>query len=60
MTYLESYERCQSEEELYREVERDCHIALLLGNNPDRLSKIFDAAETVANSRDWFNPCNRM
>lgn len=57
MTYLESYKKCKSEEELRKEVEHDCHVALLLGNNPDRLHKIFEAAETVADENNWFNPC---
>lgn len=57
MTYLEAYKKCQSEEELRKEVTKDCHIALFFGNNPDRLQQILSAARKVADEHNWFNPC---
>lgn len=54
MTYLESYQKCQTEEELKKEVEHDYYVALLLGNNPDRMEKIRQAAQQVADDHGWF------
>ena len=54
MTYKESYEKCLTEQELQQEVEKDIYIAILLGNNPDRLEQIRKAAQEVADERNWF------
>lgn len=47
MTYKESYMKCNTLEELRREVESDIKIAYII--NPDRLPIIKEVAEEVAN-----------
>ena len=54
MTYRESYEKCLTEQELQQEVEKDIHVAMFLGNNPDRLEQIRKTAQEVADERNWF------
>ena len=55
MTYKESYEKCLTEQELQQEVEKDIHVVMFyLGSNPDRLEQIRQAAQEVADERNWF------
>ena len=49
MTYKESYEKCETLEELKREVESDIATAYII--NPDRLEVIKKTAEEVANRK---------
>ena len=49
MTYKESYEKCETLEELKRELESDIATAYII--NPDRLEVIKKAAEEVANRK---------
>lgn len=49
MTYYESYLKCNTLEELEKEVNSDIIIAQKL--NPDRLKIIKEAAEKVANEK---------
>lgn len=54
MTYLESYQKCITEDELMAEVQRDLAVAVILWNNQDRMDKIREAAQEVADQRGWF------
>lgn len=47
MTYEESYMKCNTLEELEKEVEKDIKTAMWL--NPDRINVIKTACEKVAN-----------
>lgn len=47
MTYKESYMKCNTLEELEKEVKSDVAIAIMI--NPDRLEVIKRSAEEVAN-----------
>ena len=49
MTYKESYEKCETLEELKRELESDIVTAYII--NPDRLEVIKKKAEEVANRK---------
>ena len=43
MTYYETYSGCQTEEEIKEMVIKDTRIAIVLGNNPDRIKAIENA-----------------
>lgn len=51
MTYLESYRQCKSEKELRAKVKNDVIYACII--NKDRLPRIEEALNTVANERGW-------
>lgn len=53
MTYYEKYSKLQSEEELKDWMKRDTYIAVVLGNNPDRIKAIEDAGNRVAKEKGW-------
>lgn len=43
MTYLESYRRCKTVEEIKKRAILDTKVAIFMGNNPDRIKAIEDA-----------------
>lgn len=51
MTYLESYQKCKTKEELAEKVKGDAVIAMLI--NPARIKPIEDALNKVADERGW-------
>lgn len=51
MTYLEAYRQCKSEKELRAKVKNDVIYAYII--NKDRLPRIEEALNTVANERGW-------
>ena len=53
MTYKQSYYACKSEGELQSKIEKDVHVTLFLGANPDRLEQIRKSAQEVADERGW-------
>ena len=53
MTYYDKYSKLQTEEELKDWMRRDGYAAMILGNNPDRIRAIEDAANKVAEEKGW-------
>lgn len=53
MTYLESYRKTTSLDELKTIVISDTKIAIFLGNNPDRIKAIEDAMNKVIEENGW-------
>ena len=49
MTYKESYQMCETLEDLRQEVVKDMTYAQMV--NPDRMKNIVDACEEVANEK---------
>ena len=43
MTYYEAYSACKTEEEIKEKAIADTKVAILLGNNPDRIRAIENA-----------------
>ena len=43
MTYYETYSACQTEEEIKEMAIKDTRVAIVLGNNPDRIKAIENA-----------------
>lgn len=57
MTYEESYRKCESLEDLHKEVNSDVVIAKMYGSQ-DRIEAILKAANKVANEK--FKECKYM
>lgn len=53
MTYLESYRKTTSLDELRTIAISDTKIAIFLGNNPDRIKAIEDAMNKVIEENGW-------
>lgn len=53
MTYLESYRKTTSLDELKTIAISDTKIAIFLGNNPDRIKAIEDAMNSVIEENGW-------
>ena len=51
MTYKESYMKCNTLEELKKEVESDIAIAIIV--NPDRIKVINDTVNEVCKEKGW-------
>ena len=47
MTYEESYRALSTSEEIKAKVKQDVKVAIFLGNNPDRIKAIENAANKV-------------
>jgi hypothetical protein len=53
MTYLESYRKCKTVEEIKRKVVLDTKVAIFFGANPDRIKAIEDAMnQAIAERKD--------
>ena len=53
MTYYERYQTAQNKDDLSDMIKDDAIVAVFLGNNPDRIKSIEDAANKVARERGW-------
>ena len=53
MTYYERYQTAQDKNDLLYMIIKDATVAVVLGNNPDRIKAIEDAGNKVARERGW-------
>lgn len=53
MTYYELFSKAENVDELKGMMKKESTIALVLGNNPDRIKAIEDAGNKVATERGW-------
>ena len=51
MTYLESYRKLSSIEEIIAKAEEDTKVVIFMGNNRDRLKAIEDAMNEAINEK---------
>ena len=54
MTYLEAYRQCKTVEEIKEMARRDATVAIMFGNNKDRLEAIEDATNQAIAERTEF------
>jgi hypothetical protein len=53
MTYKEAYSKARSLDHLKSMVKHDTIIAIVLGNNPDRIKAIEQAMNEITQERGW-------
>lgn len=53
MTYYESFSIAETEHDLKILMKESARVAVMFGNNPDRIKAIEDAGNRVAHERGW-------